>query len=55
MDAIRDIALDPITGELLFKDGDLQLVAGKDAILSDIKGTLLFFQGEWFLDLNAGM
>lgn len=53
--ALRDIAIDSVTDELVFADGDLQFVSGKDSIVSDAKARLRFFQGEWFLDLNAGM
>lgn len=52
--AARDIALDA-NGELLFTDGDLQMVAGSDAIVSDARARLQFIQGEWFLDLSVGV
>lgn len=50
----QDIALDAF-GDLLFTDGDLSFVRGAEAVQQSLKIRLRFFQGEWFLDVNAGL
>lgn len=49
-----DIALDPLTGDLLLTNGDLTLVAGKEAIAQQILIRFNFFKGEWFLNSEEG-
>lgn len=52
---MKDIALDPTTGDLLLKNFDLQLVDGKDQIAQNLAIRLRFILGEWFLDTTAGV
>jgi hypothetical protein len=51
----QDLKLDPDTGDLVIADGDLVLVSGIDAVAQLIRGYLLLFRGEWFLDESAGI
>lgn len=51
----RDLKLDPTTGDLELVAGDLVLVSGLDAIAQSARMRLLFFAGEWFADLDAGV
>lgn len=51
----RDLKLDPATGDLALEGGDLVLVSGLDAIAQSCRMRLLFFAGEWFADLDAGV
>lgn len=55
-----DIALDldptsPTFGDVLFQNGDLVLIDGRDAIRQDVIQRLRSFQGEWFLDTTWGV
>lgn len=50
-----DLALDPLTGDLLVEGGDLQLLDGLDAIAQHVAIRLQFFRGEWFLDTRIGV
>jgi hypothetical protein len=50
-----DIALDPKTGDLVFEDFDLALVGGVDQIAQNLAIRLRFIQGEWFLNILAGI
>lgn len=54
-DTRRDIKLDAITGDWDVSTGDLVILTGGDAIIQSAKLHLGFFQGEWFLDLDAGV
>jgi len=49
-----DLALDT-DGDLLIENGDLVLIAGKEAIAQDLNIRLEFFLGEWFLDTRIGV
>jgi hypothetical protein len=51
----QDLKLDPDTEDLVIADGDLVLVSGIDAVAQLIRGYLLLFRGEWFLDESAGI
>lgn len=51
----RDLCIDAITGDLVLTEGDFEWVTGIDAIEQDIRLSLQLFQGEWFLDLSAGI
>ena len=64
--ALRDVALDPADGDLLFVDGDEVWLSGNEAIASDLKSALTMFgpgeprgepavAGEWFLDTSEGL
>lgn len=64
--AIRDLALDPTTGDLLLEEGDLVFLVGVEAIASDIESAVKTFgpgqppdddfkEGEWFLDTTIGV
>lgn len=50
-----DLALDPTTGDLLIVDFDAALVNGVDQIAQNLAIRLRFIQGEWFLDILAGV
>jgi hypothetical protein len=52
---MKDIALDPTTGDLLLENFDLQLVEGRDQIAQNLAIRLRFILGEWFLDITAGV
>lgn len=64
--AIRDLALDPVTGDLELLEGDLVFNYGINAIASDLASRLTTFgpgttqdgevlEGEWFLDTDLGV
>lgn len=50
-----DIALDPVTGDLLIDNFDLQLVSDIDQIAQNLAIRLRFIEGEWYLDILAGI
>lgn len=50
-----DIALDPKTGDLVFEDFDLALVDSVDQIAQNLSIRLRFIQGEWYLNILAGI
>jgi hypothetical protein len=50
-----DFALDPTSGDLIFKDFDFALVGGVDQIAQNLAIRLRFIQGEWFLNILAGI
>jgi len=52
---MADLALDPLTGDILIKDAALSIVRGDDALLQHLALRLRFFLGEWFLDLRVGI
>lgn len=51
----RDLALDAATADFLLNKGDLYLTTEYQAISQDVRLRLRFFEGEWFLDLDAGV
>lgn len=53
-DTVRDFLSDPVTEELVVRNGDLVLVSGIDSIAQDIRKALKFFQGEFFGDQTVG-
>lgn len=59
---MRDLALvtvaddeNPDVGDLLMRDGVLQVVEGRDAIGQDLSVCLRWFRGDWFLDRRLGL
>jgi hypothetical protein len=52
---VIDIALDPLTGDLLIIDVGATLVYGIDQIAQNLAIRLRFIQGEWFLNILAGI
>lgn len=49
-----DIKLDD-DNQIVFVDGDLVLTTGIDAIVQSCRIALSMFQGEWFMNLDAGI
>ncbi len=52
---MKDIALDPKTGDLVIADFDAALVDGIDQIAQNLAIRLRFIQGEWYLNILAGL
>ncbi len=52
---MKDLALDPSTGDILIVDFDAGLVDGIDQIAQNLAIRLRFMQGEWFLNILAGI
>lgn len=50
-----DIALDPITNDLVFEDFDFDLVDDTRQIMQNLAIRLRFVLGEWYLDITAGV
>lgn len=50
--AARDLALDPLTGDL---EVPLRILQGADAVLQRVWIRLRMFLGEWFLDQRIGV
>lgn len=50
-----DLALSAASHDLLIIDGDLKLIDGAERIAQQIKITLKFMLGEWFLDTSKGV
>lgn len=55
MATIRDLKIDPSTGDLVIENGDLVFVEGLSAIAQAVRSRLRLFRGEWFADLDAGV
>ncbi len=51
----RDLAIDPITHDLVLTGGDLDMVADGAAIRQEADIRLQFMLGEWFMDTEAGV
>lgn len=50
------LALDPTTHDLaLDASGNLKVVTDNEAIAQHVKQRLLFYRGEWFLDVLSGV
>ncbi len=52
---MKDLALDPKTGDLLIVDLGATLVEGVDQIAQNLSIRLRFIQGEWYLNILAGL
>src|ERR1700690_705374 len=52
--APRDLALDPITGDLVVGT-DLSFTSGLQAVAQSCRIALQLFRGEWFLNLDQGI
>lgn len=52
---MTDLLLDPITHDLVYTDGDLELVSGKEEIAQRVKVTLLTQLTEWAFDQDFGV
>lgn len=48
------IALDPVTHDLVYQDGSLEVVANADEVARNIKTRLLLARGEYALDVTYG-
>lgn len=53
---MRDLALDPVTGDLVISARGLRLTAtGAEALAQKLRARLSLFKGEWFLDTRVGV
>ena len=53
---MNDLELDEITHDLVIENGDLKLLNSEAQVSKQsLKINLLFFKGEWFLDLEYGI
>jgi len=52
---MADLALDPLTGDLVISAGDLRIATGAEAIAQDWNLRLGLFVGEWPLDRRIGI
>lgn len=52
---VSDLALDPLTGDLLVQGGDLVIARGAAAIAQDWGLRMALFKGEWKLDRRVGI
>ena len=52
---MSDLALDPVTGDLLIEGGDAVIVQGAAAIAQDWNLRIALFRGEWQLDRRVGI
>ena len=51
---MNDLALDPITHDLLITGLDLSVIKGADRVRQQVLVKLRLWQGEWFLDTEFG-
>lgn len=51
----KSLFLDPITHDIVFKNGSIQFTSEGEITLQKIKTKLLFFSGDYFLNENAGV
>jgi hypothetical protein len=52
---VSDLALDPVTGDLLIEGGDAVLIGGAEAIAQDWARRMTLFKGEWKIDRRVGI
>lgn len=50
-----DIALDPVSNDLVLEDFDFNLVDDTKQIAQNLAIRLRFFLGEWYLDITQGL
>lgn len=50
-----DIALDPVTNDLVFREFDFDLVDDTRQIMQNLAIRLRFVLGEWYLDITQGI
>lgn len=55
MATIRDLKLDPDTGDLVVENGDLVLIDDADVVAQMLRLKLRTVLGEWFLDTTSGV
>ena len=53
--SVRNLKIDPATGDLVIEGGQLATVSGTDAIAQAVRSRLAFFRGEWFADKSIGL
>lgn len=51
---MNDLALNPLTGDLLITGLDLSVIKGADRARQNLEIKLKLWQGEWFLDTEFG-
>jgi len=52
---VSDLALDPLTGDLLLENGRARLATGAEAVAQSWASRLTMFKGECFLDRSLGI
>jgi len=52
---VSDLALDPVSGDLLLEQGRARLVKGAEAVRQLWASHLTMFKGEWFLNRLVGI
>ena len=53
---MRDLALDPATGDLAISGGRLRLTElGAESVAQKLRVRLRLFRGEWFMDTSVGV
>ena len=52
---MSDIAIDPVTGDLLLEQGRARLAVGAEAVAQSWASHLTMFRGECFLDQSLGI
>lgn len=51
---MNDLAIDPITNDLIISGFDLSVIQGADRVRQQLDIKLKLFRGEWFLDTEFG-
>jgi hypothetical protein len=52
---LRNLSLDPTTGDLAMAYGNLVIATGSDAVRQALMTRLRFARGEWFIDESIGI
>lgn len=50
----QTLRIDPVTHDLVLKDGDFEIIEGDETVAQCVRVTLEVYKGEWFLDENHG-